>query len=121
MIESLDAVTLVTGDMARSVAFYGALGFELDYGGPGAAFTSFRAGRGHLNLMAGKPESGFSGRVIFHVADVDAFWRKARDEGLAPEAPPRDASWGERFFHLTDPDGHALAFARPIPGAQRLR
>jgi hypothetical protein len=22
--------------------------------------------------------------------------------------------WGERYFHLTDPDGHALSFARPL-------
>jgi hypothetical protein len=34
--------------------------------------------------------------------------------GLRPQAPPRDAEWGERFFHLTDPDGHELSFARPL-------
>src|SRR5438128_550362 len=27
---------------------------------------------------------------------------------------PRDAEWGERFFHLADPDGHELSFARPL-------
>jgi uncharacterized glyoxalase superfamily protein PhnB len=27
---------------------------------------------------------------------------------------PRDAEWGERFFHLVDPDGHELSFARPL-------
>ena len=27
---------------------------------------------------------------------------------------PRDAEWGERFFHLIDPDGHELSFARPL-------
>ena len=26
----------------------------------------------------------------------------------------RDAEWGERFFHLTDPDGHELSFAWPM-------
>ena len=36
------------------------------------------------------------------------------DSGLAPEAAPRDADWGERYFHLTDPDGHELSFARPL-------
>jgi len=34
--------------------------------------------------------------------------------GLEPEAPPRDAEWGERYFHLTDPDGHQLSFARRL-------
>ena len=32
---------------------------------------------------------------------------------VTPETPPRDAKWGERYFHLTDPDGHAFSFARP--------
>jgi uncharacterized glyoxalase superfamily protein PhnB len=31
--------------------------------------------------------------------------------GSRIEAPPRDAEWGERFFHLTDPEGHGLSFA----------
>jgi hypothetical protein len=30
-----------------------------------------------------------------------------------PDTAPRDAKWGERFFHLTDPDGHELSFAWP--------
>src|SRR5438094_9365715 len=31
--------------------------------------------------------------------------------------PPRDAEWGERFFHVTDPDGHELSFAWPQTGS----
>jgi hypothetical protein len=27
----------------------------------------------------------------------------------------QDASWGERFFHVTDPDGHQLSFAEVLP------
>jgi hypothetical protein len=27
---------------------------------------------------------------------------------------PRDAEWGERYFHLHDPDGHELSFAQPV-------
>jgi uncharacterized glyoxalase superfamily protein PhnB len=27
---------------------------------------------------------------------------------------PSDAPWGERYFHVTDPDGHELSFARPL-------
>jgi uncharacterized glyoxalase superfamily protein PhnB len=30
--------------------------------------------------------------------------------------PPRDAQWGERFFHVTDPDGHEISFAWPLEG-----
>jgi catechol 2,3-dioxygenase-like lactoylglutathione lyase family enzyme len=113
---AISAVTLATHDMARAVRFYRALGFELASGGERAAFTSFRAGDGHLNLIAAPPAArwGWWGRVILHVDDVDALHARALATGLAPEAPPRDAEWGERYFHLTDPDGHELSFARPL-------
>jgi hypothetical protein len=31
-----------------------------------------------------------------------------------PDTAPRDAAWGKRFFHVADPDGHELSFARPL-------
>ena len=116
MPESLSAITLATHDMARAVRFYEALGFELRYGGAGTEFTSFRVGGAYLNLIA-QPEGvtwRWWGRVIFHVADVDALYAHARAQGMEPEAPPADAPWGERYFHLCDPDGHELSFAKPL-------
>ncbi|HEV8311162.1 MAG TPA: VOC family protein [Methylomirabilota bacterium] len=116
-IVSISAVTLATHDMARAVRFYRALGFELAYGGEQAAFTSFAVGPGHLNLVA-QPEArrwSWWGRVILYVEDVDALYARARTHGLEPEAAPRDAEWGERYFHLRDPDGHELSFAQPLP------
>jgi catechol 2,3-dioxygenase-like lactoylglutathione lyase family enzyme len=118
-IEGISAVTLATHDMARAVRFYRALGFTLRYGGERSSFTSFHAGSGYLNLIAQPAGRSWSwwGRVIFHVSDVDAFHARALTAGLTPDTAPRDAPWGERFFHLTDPDGHELSFARPLPGA----
>lgn len=115
-IESISAITLATRDMARSVRFYRALGFGLNYGGEEAAFTSFNVGSSYLNVCAASPEwkSAWWGRVIFHVSDVDAVYARAVEHGLNPQFAPRDASWGERYFHLTDPDGHELSFARPL-------
>jgi uncharacterized glyoxalase superfamily protein PhnB len=52
--------------------------------------------------------------VIFYVADVDALHATAVAAGVQPDTAPRNAAWGERFFHLTDPDGHELSFARPL-------
>jgi catechol 2,3-dioxygenase-like lactoylglutathione lyase family enzyme len=115
-IESLNAVTFVVSDMARSVDFYTALGFETKYGGATADFTSFRAGEGHLNLALRRdvaPLEGW-GRAIFYVSDVDAMHARIVEAGLTPEFEPRDAPWGERYFHLRDPDGHELSFARPL-------
>ena len=34
--------------------------------------------------------------------------------GLEPSFAPADAPWGERYFHIKDPDGHELSFAKPI-------
>ena len=113
-IESVSAITLATGDMSRAVRFYRSLGFDLLYGGEKASFTSFTVGPGFLNLVAQSTERGWWGRVIFHVSDVDAMHRRALDSGLEPDTSPRDAEWGERYFHITDPDGHELSFARPL-------
>lgn len=120
---SISAVTLATRDMGRAVRFYRALGFDLAHGGEAAAFSSFRAGRGFLNLTAEAPHRAASwwGRLVLHVDDVDALYAHVRALGLEPEAPPRDAPWGERYFHLTDPDGHELSFARPLAPAPAPR
>jgi catechol 2,3-dioxygenase-like lactoylglutathione lyase family enzyme len=116
VVRGLDALTLATHDMARAVRFYRSLGFQLHYGGESAAFTSFSLERGHLNLTAEHPERQWAwwGRAIFHVDDVDAFHRQALAQGLTPEGMPRDAPWGERYFHIIDPDGHELSFATPF-------
>lgn len=115
-IEGISAVTLFTHDMARAVAFYEKLGFARLYGGPSLGFTSFRAGTGYLNLALAKPDRKWShwGRAIFYVSDVDALHERALAAGITPDMQPRDAEWGERFFHVTDPDGHEISFAQPL-------
>ena len=116
-VEAISAVTLVTADMARAVRFYEALGFRRTYGGPQTAFTTFAVGGSYLNLVAETTATPLPpwGRVIFHVSDVDTFYDRAIGVGLSPQSSPRDAEWGERYFHLSDPDGHELSFARPLP------
>ena len=115
-IESISAVTLATHDMARSFRFYTSLGFQLHYGAPEANFTSFAIGDGYLNIIAQPADRQWSwwGRLILHVPDTDSLYQQAIQAGITPEAPPRDAEWGERYFHLTDPDGHELSFATPL-------
>ena len=116
-IERISAITLATADMARSFEFYSSLGFVLRYGGPDAGFTSFSFAEGYLNLIAQGEPPGWWGRVILYAYDVDALYERALALGYGPHASPRDAPWGERFFHLTDPDGHELSFASPLPTA----
>jgi catechol 2,3-dioxygenase-like lactoylglutathione lyase family enzyme len=117
-LNGISAVTLRTSDMRRAVGFYRALGFALVAGGEDASFTTLAAGRGMLNLeRAPRYEGRLWGRVIFHVSDVDACHRRAVAAGFHPDGAPRDAPWGERYFHLRDPDGHELSFARPLTDA----
>ena len=113
MIEGISAVTLAA-QMPRAVGhFYRALGFEVLRGNEQSSFTSFRAGMSYLNLVAQPAERRWAwwGRVIVYVADVDALYERALAAGCQPTTAPRDAEWGERFFHLIDPDGHELQFS----------
>jgi catechol 2,3-dioxygenase-like lactoylglutathione lyase family enzyme len=116
-VERISAVTLITARMTESVAFYQALGFRLLYGGGQAPFTSFRVGDGYLNLQADAAAAAREqpwGRVILWVDDVDAMHERALGHGYRPATSPADAAWGERYFHIRDPDGHELSFARPL-------
>jgi len=114
-IESLSAITLATSDMRQAVRFYEALGFPLKFGGEDAAFTSFAFGGTFLNLIADpRAPVNWWGRVIVYVSDVDAVYRKALAAGLTPSLEPSDAPWGERYFHISDPDGHEVSFAKPL-------
>ena len=116
MVEGISAITLATHDMRRAVRFYRMLGFAMLYGGEDKGFTSFKAGSNFVNLIAQPAGRQWSwwGRVIFCHSDVDGLYARLLAAGCHIEAPPRDAEWGERFFHVTDPDGHELSFAWPI-------
>ncbi len=115
-IEKISAVTFRVANMTESVRFYrDVLGMELLYGGEDTGFSSLRAKDAQsaiLNLEQGDRVTHW-GRLIFYVTDVDALWNHLKERGFHPEVP-RDACWGERYFHMPDPDGHELSFARQI-------
>ena len=118
MIEGISAITLATHDMARSVRFYRVLELEIAYGGETATFTSFRAGGNFVNLILQPAEQSWSwwGRVILYDPDLDAAHARLVAAGYHPHDVPRPAPWGERFFHVTDPDGHEVSLAWPLSG-----
>jgi catechol 2,3-dioxygenase-like lactoylglutathione lyase family enzyme len=115
-VERISAITLKVRDMSRSVQFYSEiLGLEIIYGGKNASFSSLRTPGEQdaiLNLERGAFTEGW-GRIIFRVKEVDELWSHLQSKGF--QAPrPSDAPWGERYFHLHDPDGHELSFATPL-------
>lgn len=114
-MQSISAVTFIISDMTASINFYEALGFKKLYGGSEEVFTSFEVGEGYLNIALGsRDESTLWGRVIFYVDNVDRMYDRAISSGFMPQMEPTDAAWGERYFHILDPDGNELSFARPL-------
>src|SRR5262249_46515754 len=116
MIQKISAVTFRVASMKVSVRFYrDALGMQLLYGGGRSEVSSFRGidpPSALLNLQHGAPRT-YWGPLVFYVEDGGAGLEQFRVLGFMP-ASPRDASWGERYFHMLDPDGHELSFARPL-------
>lgn len=114
---TLNAITLNTLNMADSVAFYAVIGFDLVFGDSDAEFVTMGAGGCFVNLVRvsrGEDVHAGWGRAIFHVDDVDALYQRVLAAGLQPQAPPRDAPWGERMFPIYDPSGHDLSFAKRL-------
>ena len=115
MATEINAITFVVTDMATSVGFYTDLGFEVVFGGTDAPFTTLSVGSNFVNLQrtGETPGTGW-GRVIFHVDSPDEVHDTAAAAGHTPEFAPSDAPWGERYFHILDPDGHELSFAKRL-------
>ena len=122
-VSKISAVTLLVTDMKRSVEFYSKIpNFKIVYGGSEAQFTSFLiddAVKSYLNLKLGKTHSTDFGRIIFYTDDVDDLFIYMQDDKTVLalgkfESKPQDAIWGERFFHMLDPDGYKMSFATPL-------
>jgi catechol 2,3-dioxygenase-like lactoylglutathione lyase family enzyme len=115
-IEKSSTITFRVVNMTESVRFYrDVLGMQLLYDGEGPGFSSLRgrdAQSAILNLERGEAVTRW-GRLFFYVTDVDALWNHLKDRGVDPEIP-RDASWGERYFRMPDPDGYELSFAQSL-------
>ena len=47
---------------------------------------------------------------------VDVLYQRLVDSGWTVAQAPEDAAWGERYFHVQDPDGHEISFATPLKG-----
>jgi len=112
----ISAITLRVTSMTESVRFYrDMLGLKLVYGGEESSFSTFSIERNYLNLQLSGSTVTEWGRVVLHCTDVDRMHARLKSLGYAfPQ--PKDAPWGERFFHIKDPDGHELSIAQPIKG-----
>ncbi len=106
-------VEVFVRDLARSVAFYRALGFELVSEKAGFATVAWD---GCELFLDEHPEGVFPAGVTLPnvrimVPDVDAHWTRAQSLGARVLAPIGDRVYGLRDFTVADPDGFGLRFA----------
>ena len=129
-VYKISAVTLLIKDMHRSCNFYSRIpGFKLIYGGShDEPFTTYEIGKNsnvYLNLEQYKPANiqdryvKNDAKIILYTYDVDKLYSYFKNDQnisklISFENAPIDASWGERYFHIRDPDGHLLSFAKTI-------
>src|SRR5438552_4197207 len=102
-ITRVSGITLRVSSMARSLNFYcDVLGLRVLYGDVWASFSSLDVHGTYLNLEFSSKGDTSWGRIILYCDDVDEMHRHLRSKGYRVVAP-RDAAWGERYFHIKDP------------------
>ena len=112
----LDAIGIVSSDLARTRAFYALLGIEFGAGDDHVEATMPNG----LRLMLDTEEvvrsfspdwtraTGNQLALAFGCgspAEVDETYARVVEAGFAGEKEPWDAFWGHRYAQLRDPDG----------------
>ena len=125
---SLDAIGIVSTDLAASIRFYGLLG--VTFPAPEGDHVEAVLPNG-LRLMLDTLElikkldpewtepKGHRMNLAFLCADpaeVDAMHAKVTKAGYASKTAPWDAFWGQRYAQLLDPDGNIVDLFAPLPG-----
>ena len=127
MTALLNAVGVVSSDMARSLAFYRALGLDVP-DTPEEGHVNITSDNG-LRLMLDsedeirrfrpdwRRESGNQVALALQLgtpAEVDAVYARVTAAGFRGDKEPWDAFWGQRYAQLRDPDGVPVDLYAPI-------
>ena len=129
----LNAFGIVVDDMARSLAFYRALGLDIPAeadaephvdielgGGVRLMFDSVEIARS-LHPDWEPPSGGHRMGMALECAcptAVDEIHARLVALGHASAKDPWDAFWGQRYAVLTDPDGNLVDLYAPLSDAQ---
>ena len=130
MTARLDVVGIVVGDMARSLAFYRALGLEVpdsaDKEGhveatlPGGLRIAWDTVEMMQSFDSSWTAPSGSARMSLAFAcddpaDVDATYARLTEAGHHGHLPPWDAPWEMRYAVLHDPDGNTVDLFANLP------
>jgi catechol 2,3-dioxygenase-like lactoylglutathione lyase family enzyme len=127
----LDAIGIVTRDLAASCRFYRALGVDVaepddeDQHVEAALPSGLRLMWDTVELVRElDPEwqepVGQRLGLAFHCdtpAGVDAAYARVLAAGFAGKSEPWDAFWGQRYAQVLDPDGNAVDLFAPLTAA----
>lgn len=121
--KSITLVTLGVADLARSRAFYAALGWEAAQVNDGVVFIQLAGqvlalfGRDDLAKDQGRPGAALGtgavtlARNFATEAEVDAAFELAISAGAGVLKRPEKVFWGGYSGYFTDPDGHVWELA----------
>ena len=126
----IDAISVTSLDMKKSVAFYAILGFKFPPIAGDEKHIEPMTDPGEVRLMiddAGLIESIIGKRPVppthssFAMlckspAEVDAVFEQVKSAGFTLIKDPWDAFWGQRYAIVADPDGYMVDLFAPLPG-----
>lgn len=130
MTPRLDAIGIVVANMARSLAFYRQLGFDLpasadsephvEAGLPGGLRIAWDTVETILSFDPSwtQPAGGSPMSLAFACddpADVNATYARLVASGYEGHLEPWDAFWGMRYAVLHDPDGNSVDLFASLP------
>ena len=122
----LNAIGIVSSDLAASIAFYRLLGVDFPEEGEGHIEATLPSGARFMLdsedvVKSFRPdwtrEVGNQLALAFQCAsptEVDELHARAKDAGLNAEREPWDAVWGQRYAQLRDPDGVPVDLYAPL-------
>jgi predicted lactoylglutathione lyase len=130
MTPRLDAFSIVTRDMARTLAFYRKLGLEFPDGAESEDHVEAQL-PGGLRYMIDResvmqsfdpewsfPSGGHAVGGAFKCdspEEVDQVYAELMEAGGSPHKEPWDAFWGFRYAQVKDPDGNVIDLFARLP------
>ena len=122
----LNAIGIVSSDLAASIAFYRLLGVDFPAEGEGHIEATLPSGARFMLdsedvVKSFRPdwtrEIGNQLALAFECsspAEVDELYEQVRAAGFQAEKEPWDAFWGQRYAQLRDPDGVPVDLYAPL-------
>jgi uncharacterized glyoxalase superfamily protein PhnB len=122
-VPSLDAIGIVSGNVAESLRFYRLVGVEPTYDQDDHVEAKLASG---VRLMwdteelirklepGWEPPTGQRIALAFLCENVDDTFATVTGAGFEGVQEPYDAFWGQRYATVRDPDGNAVHLFAPL-------